>query len=81
MVFAGLALIWVSGDPGLGSGTMEASMQATSSFLIDDFSSEQGTSAMGTEWRLFRAGLAEKQWRFHPSRASAGSGRPALRRF
>ena len=28
-------------------------MQATSSVLIDDFSSEQGTSAMGTEWRLF----------------------------
>ena len=53
MVVAGLAFIWVSGDPGLGSGTMEASMQATSSFLIDDFSSEQGTSAIGTEWRLF----------------------------
>jgi len=28
-------------------------MQATSILLIDDFSSEQGTSAIGTEWRLF----------------------------
>jgi hypothetical protein len=50
---AGLAFILVSGDPGFGSGTREVSMQATSSFLIDDFSGEQGTSVIGTEWRLF----------------------------
>ena len=28
-------------------------MQETSNFLIDDFSGERGTSAIGTEWRLF----------------------------
>ena len=28
-------------------------MQATSTLLVDDFSGEQGTSAVGTEWRLF----------------------------
>jgi hypothetical protein len=28
-------------------------MQAPSALLIDDFSGEQGTSSIGTEWRLF----------------------------
>jgi hypothetical protein len=53
VALAGLALIDVSGDPGFGSRAEEAAMQATSTSLIDDFSGEQGTSVMGTEWRLF----------------------------
>jgi len=50
---AGWALIWTSADLGFGSGAGEATMQETSNFLIDDFSGERGTSAIGTEWRLF----------------------------
>jgi hypothetical protein len=37
----------------MGSHSEEALMQESSSFLIDDFSGEQGVSALGTEWRMF----------------------------
>jgi len=50
---AGWAFIWASADLGFGSGAGEATMQETSNFLIDNFSGERGTSAIGTEWRLF----------------------------
>jgi hypothetical protein len=53
VALAGLAIIYASGDPRFGSRAEEAAMQATSTFLIDDFSGEQGTSVLGTEWRLF----------------------------
>lgn len=53
LAIAGLASINASGDAGFGSGAEEAAMQATSTLLVDDFSGEQGTSAFGTEWRLF----------------------------
>jgi hypothetical protein len=53
LALAGLALIHASGDPGFGPRAEEAAMQAASTLLVDDFSGEQGTSAIGTEWRLF----------------------------
>ena len=53
LALAGLALIYASGDPRFGSRAEEAAMQAASTLLVDDFSGEQGTSAVGTEWRLF----------------------------
>jgi len=53
VALAGLALMNASGNPGFGSEAKEAAMQAASTFLIDDFSLEQGNSVMGTTWRLF----------------------------
>jgi hypothetical protein len=53
VALGGLALINVSGDPGFGSRAKEAAIQVTSTLLIDDFSGEQGTSVVGTKWRLF----------------------------
>lgn len=53
VALAGLAFLWTSEKFGLGSGMGEAFMQENESFLIDDFLSGPGTSAVGTEWRLF----------------------------
>ena len=53
VALAGLTFIYASGDSRFGSRAEEAAMQAASTLLVDDFSGEQGTSAVGTEWRLF----------------------------
>jgi hypothetical protein len=53
VALAALAFLWATAEPGFRSGAGEAVMQETESFLIDDFSNQSGTSAIGTEWRLF----------------------------
>jgi len=53
IAIAGFAFIWISVGRHFGLGSEVAVMQETSSFLIDDFSSEDGVFAVGTAWRMF----------------------------
>jgi len=53
LALAALASLSAPEKTGFGRVVREMDMQETESFLIDDFSSEGGTAAVGTEWRLF----------------------------